>query len=459
MAKFQTFKLLITKVKPLKRQFIEEKQRLKKILANQVNIRLRWDEKDRFQIEFMEMYQLIAKVYTPIQIIELMSSGNSAINNKIKRINLLRQIDNLSKTHFSPSKVKIEENLPRSPVLTLSPRLNFEMRNTMTSTQSTFQNERAQTSLSGPRTRFGFNNTNSSSLATTNIKELVDQGTFNDYGEIVDTNSNGNTSETSEKIAYLGKYGFRILAKQGKLFQVSVDRIDEEFRNLDIASSCYISDKEALPWFIKKYFKVNKNYQLRVSDVLTVDERCAMILWNRSLKDKEFFDKIFSDTNKPRKSLYDEYLQKMYERDEARKRNNNNLGFDSDEEEEDDEEEIEDEDAFFSDIERLKNMDVGRLMKYLTKKRLSAEARAALEGKLEGFSTKQDIIVDLSILESAKGEINLTEKKIDQTPNDISKEIEHKTVAQGSIDHNLKISNALKSLASAEESAKLAHTS
>lgn len=169
----------------------------------------------------------------------------------------------------------------------------------------------------------------------------------------------GNTSTTKY---YIGRYAFRRLVNYGKVLNLDVVAVDEFFRNIDYNAFCYITLQDVYPWFKKKALKI-KGFQFKVSDVLSVEERALIAIFLRFLNEKDLLG--LPPKKKKRKNKYEEAMNKYSEAKKNGKRNY----YESEEESSDDEVEEEDEDALFSDLDKLKNCDIGRLMRYLTRKK------------------------------------------------------------------------------------------
>lgn len=159
----------------------------------------------------------------------------------------------------------------------------------------------------------------------------------------------------TEEHHFIGIYAFRKLMIQGRLLNASLAEVNEFFRNTDITASCYITLEAILPWMRRKIAKL-KNFKFRMSDILSAEERAYIAVYLRMLRDKTFLQTA-NDYNK-----YEEMK-------EAKRRLRLQQQVDEWSDDEEDEEEEIDEDLFFSDLEKMRNMDVGRLMRYLTKRR------------------------------------------------------------------------------------------
>lgn len=171
----------------------------------------------------------------------------------------------------------------------------------------------------------------------------------------------------------MGQHAYRILTNHGKLLQVPLAAIDEQFRNTDINRSCYLPFTALYPWLRKRFLKLiqqsssssssaSSSFEFRCSDLLSAEERAIISIYLRVQRDSELL------------ATADE----MNEYEEAKKRllaKNKQLQDDSDEDDEEEEEAVDegDEDLLFADLERLRNMDVGRLMRYLTRRREEKE--------------------------------------------------------------------------------------
>jgi hypothetical protein len=177
-------------------------------------------------------------------------------------------------------------------------------------------------------------------------------------------------SETAAMVAgssaskyFIGRYAFRRLINYGKVLNLDLVEIDEFFRNIDYSAFCYITLQDVYPWFKKKALRI-KGFQFKVSDVLSVEERALIAIFLRFLNEKDLLG-LPPPKKKKRKNKYEEAMSKYSEG----KRNKPVDYYDSEEEESDGEVEVEDEDALFSDLNKLKNCDIGRLMRYLTRKK------------------------------------------------------------------------------------------
>lgn len=155
---------------------------------------------------------------------------------------------------------------------------------------------------------------------------------------------------------FMGIYAFRRMVNYGRIFQVPQAEVDEFFRNADITASCYLTLEAILPWMRKKASKI-KNFRFRVSDIISAEERAYISIFLRMLRDKTFLQTAadyskYEEMKEAKRKLRQQQIEDEW----------------SDDEEEEDEEDI-DEDLLFSDLEKMRNMDVGRLMRYLTRKR------------------------------------------------------------------------------------------
>lgn len=154
----------------------------------------------------------------------------------------------------------------------------------------------------------------------------------------------------------MGIYAFRIMVNRGRLFHIPSEEVEEFFRNTDVSRSGYIDFESMLPWLRKKALKV-KNFRFKISDILSAEERSYITCWLRMQRDKNFI-KTATDLNK---------YEEMKAKKRAKKKEDEfNEWSDDDEDEAEDDM---DEDALMADLDKLRNMDVGRLMRYLTRKR------------------------------------------------------------------------------------------
>lgn len=176
------------------------------------------------------------------------------------------------------------------------------------------------------------------------------------------------------KDPYLGRYGFRRLFKNGKLLNMNEDSLDYFFDNIDINGKGYIRYSHLQPFFIKQVIKLKKKdptYDFTIEQIFTDAELASYNLFNIMNKEK---DGVINDDGR-----FEELKRKKRSQIEAKRRAAAEAAKNimaSLYESSDDESEVipeEDEDAVFSDIDRLKSMDVGKLMKYLTKKQLEEE--------------------------------------------------------------------------------------
>jgi hypothetical protein len=204
---------------------------------------------------------------------------------------------------------------------------------------------------------------------------------------------------------FLGKYAFRKLSQYGKLFQLDPVAIDEAFRNADYNTSCYIDMREVVrvvEGFVLKYYKKHKVdstnltnttknvFIYRMADVISVEERALISVFLRLLYDKD----LIALAEKKKKKKPNRFQDAMNLYGEGR-RSKSNAYFDSDEESDDDEEGFEeDEDDLFSDLSKLQNCDVGRLMRYLTKKK-----QDRLERERESIESPEQQLITIGLKE------------------------------------------------------------
>jgi hypothetical protein len=122
-----------------------------------------------------------------------------------------------------------------------------------------------------------------------------------------------------------------------------------------------------LPYVYKRLIKV-KAFQklLSLNDIITVDERAFIAVYQKCMKDQSLFEE---DDNGS--SSYEDYRKKMEEK-LSQKQKPVAAVVESDDDYDDDDDEFANvdinDDAIFSDIEKLKRMDVGKLMRYLTRR-------------------------------------------------------------------------------------------
>lgn len=166
----------------------------------------------------------------------------------------------------------------------------------------------------------------------------------------------------------IGRMGFTKLLVGGKLLGISKELAVEFFKNCDFSSASFIPFDLVWLWFAnraKEYERaVNKPFKFTAAvDILSAHERALSNELRRVNSEKV---EIYSDFD------WDAFY-------EARKKAAEDMNSSSDEEEQLDEEEEMDEDKLFADLNYLKNADIGRLMRYLTKQRQRRDA--ALESQ------------------------------------------------------------------------------
>ena len=161
----------------------------------------------------------------------------------------------------------------------------------------------------------------------------------------------------------IGRIGFNKLLISGKLLGISKELVSEFFKNCDFSSASFIPFDLVWLWFVnraKEYERaVNKSLKFTVVDILSAYERALSNQLTRVNSEKV---EIYSDFD------WDAFY-------EARKKATEDVNSSSDEEEQLDEEEL-DEDKLFADLNYLKNADIGRLMRYLTKQRQQRDERS-----------------------------------------------------------------------------------
>lgn len=190
----------------------------------------------------------------------------------------------------------------------------------------------------------------------------------------------GEVDDFTEEHHFIGIYAFRKMVNNGRIFNIPLAEVNEFFRNADVTASCYITLEAILPWMRAKASKI-KNLKFRMSDVMSAEEKAYISVYLRMLRDKNFLQTATD---------YSKYEEMM----EAKRRLRLQKQLDewSDDDEDDEEEEI-DEDVLFSDLEKMRNMDVGRLMRYLTRKREIEQQKLAIsksQAAAQLEETKQD---------------------------------------------------------------------
>jgi len=160
----------------------------------------------------------------------------------------------------------------------------------------------------------------------------------------------------------IGKYGLRKLLQNGKLLGIDVAGVDEIFRNHDYNSSCYIPMGMILPYIMKRLIQMKSCSRIiSNNDLLSIEERAFITVFQLCQQNQTLLDDDGSDVPRNR---YDEFRKQMNFRKGDKQEH---LSDNDSDEDEDDEFDFGDDDIF-SDIEKLKRMDVGKLMKYLTKR-------------------------------------------------------------------------------------------
>jgi len=161
--------------------------------------------------------------------------------------------------------------------------------------------------------------------------------------------------DSQEKL--IGRMGFNKLLIGGKLLGISKELVFEFFKNCDFSSASFIPFDLVWLWFVNRaeeYERTvlrSKSLKFTAVDILSAYERALSNQLKRVNSEKV---EIYSDFD------WDSFY-------EARKKAADDMSS-SDDEEELDEEEL-DEDRLFADLNYLKNADIGRLMRYLTKQR------------------------------------------------------------------------------------------
>lgn len=171
-------------------------------------------------------------------------------------------------------------------------------------------------------------------------------------------------------------------------------------------------------------------HRIIMNDILTADERAVMILYKRMMRDDAFYHSLLETEKSGKKlSAFEEYKLKMQKLAEERALAEN-------EDDGDDEynygDEEDDEDLLFSDLERLKKMDVGRLMKYLTKKRESKKDEEGLANNPnEAKEGSDNLTTQLQVT------VNQPSMKVENRPSSAKKEV-FSEKAKGGVDDTLK---------------------
>jgi hypothetical protein len=338
------------------------------------------------KLEFIEMFQLISSIYTP---------SNVLLKNQLQKLELiLPNVEEMRATHgntMSPNKKNKKGSRPTSS----SPVRSRPVTANNNTLQDPSQQQQQQQLVPF------------SPSSTTNIPSSVP---LQPQQSMVITSLAADTSGTNAQYDIIGKYGFMKLMNSGKLLNISEFEVKEIFRNLDIKSSCYVNISNIYFHLWKELKKKNKliKYLMAVdnnqnksnnnsrpgtasgllslgasssvnnqftkslpqnriimNEIVTPEERAIMILYKRMMRDDAFFQSLLEkDDNKGKLSAYEEYRLKMLKLQEK---------YDEDEDSDEDYnygDEEEDEELLMADIERLKKMDVGRLMKYLTRRKV-----------------------------------------------------------------------------------------
>ena len=162
----------------------------------------------------------------------------------------------------------------------------------------------------------------------------------------------------------IGRMGFLKLIQYGKLLGVSRAVANEYFKSVDPAAACFVPFDSVWTWFLRhaqeyettKLLPAGRVLKFTLVDILSAEERAVITTLKRVNSEKvEFTSSLDWDAleEKRRKAAEDA----------------------SSSEEEEEEEDI-DEDTLFSDPRYLQNADIGRLMKYLTKRKQMREREA-----------------------------------------------------------------------------------
>jgi len=170
------------------------------------------------------------------------------------------------------------------------------------------------------------------------------------------------------KKALIGRIGFLKLMKNGKLLATTKDITYDFFKAVDPATSCFVPFDAVWTWFLyhaDRYEKLRltpngKTLKFTLADIITAEERAIVTTLKRVNSEKIEFN-------------YDQDWDSL---EEKRRRAAEDAS--SSEEEEEKEEEVDD-DTLFADPRFMNTADVGRLMKYLTKRQQQREREARAE--------------------------------------------------------------------------------
>lgn len=163
----------------------------------------------------------------------------------------------------------------------------------------------------------------------------------------------------------IGKFGFQKLLLYGKLLNMSVTKVDEAFRSLDPSGSNFITFSICWQWFNIQAQRRDaiasrnnsKPFTFTVADLISAEERAL-------IKTLAIYCQEQDEMNAELLRLEEE-RQKMLARSK-RMRGKGLLGDSDDSSSENSEEEVDDESSF-DNLDALKGIDIGKLMRYLTR--------------------------------------------------------------------------------------------
>ncbi len=171
------------------------------------------------------------------------------------------------------------------------------------------------------------------------------------------------------KKALIGRIGFLKLMINGKLLGTTKDIALDFFKAVDPNTSCFVPFDNVWTWFLyhaENYEKLRftprgKVFTFTLADIVSAEERAIVATLKRVNSEKVEFN-------------YDPEWDTL---EEKRRRNAEDAS--SSEEEEEDDHEAVDDDTLFDDPRFMNTADVGRLMKYLTKRQQQREREARAE--------------------------------------------------------------------------------
>ena len=171
------------------------------------------------------------------------------------------------------------------------------------------------------------------------------------------------------KKALIGRIGFLKLLINGKLLGTTKDITMDFFKAVDPNTSCFVPFDNVWTWFLyhaENYEKLRftprgKTFTFTFADIVSAEERAIVTTLKRVNSEKVEFN-------------YDPEWDTL---EEKRRRNAEDAS--SSEEEEEEDREAVDDDTLFDDPRFMNTADVGRLMKYLTKRQQQREREARAE--------------------------------------------------------------------------------